>query len=242
MMKRLKLLCLAALTVFAVAIATASSASAAAPLPTLLTLTTSGEGAPVTIKSLTNTFATQLGVANANALEGKGVLVQLYWTNLNINSGLAEILLTEVLQGPKTGKKCRTPGDPIGEVLLPSTTEWHLVYTTTSPLKTVILILIPEFLLECEPFGTGVKVKVRGSNISTGSPENTEVLTTEEFGSNTKCNLATTTPEITQWLNNKEETQKAKLEFNSGAGFEKGCLNVEGEVKLQPSKMIEVMG
>jgi len=238
-MKRLKLLCLAALTVFAVAIATASSASAAAPLPTLLLLPK--EEPPVTLKSLTNTFPTQLGVANANALEGKGVLVQLYWTNLNINLGSAEILFTEVLQGSKTGKKCRTAGDPIGEVLLPPV-EWHLVYTTTSPLKTVILILVPEFLIECEPFGTGLKTKIRGSNISTISPENTEVLTTEEFTSNTICNLPTTVPAITQWLNNKEETQKAKLEANSGAGFEKACENVEGEVKLQPSKMIEVMG
>jgi len=239
-MKRLKLLCLAALTVFAVAIATASSASAAAPLPTLLTLTTSGEGAPVTIKSLTNTFATQLAFKASKGLSGEGVLVQLYWTNLESNLGTAEILFTKVI-AVGTTNKCKTAGDTAGEVLLPPV-EWHLVYTTTSPLKTVLLVLVPEFLIECEPFGTGVKIKVKGSNISTISPENTEVLTTEEFGSNTKCNTTTIVPEIEQWLNNKEETQKAKLEANAGGGFEKACENVEGEVKLQPTKMIEVMG
>jgi hypothetical protein len=241
MMKQLKLLCLAALTVFAVAIATASSASAAAPLPTLLALPT--EGAPVTIKSLTNVFPTQLAFKASAGLEGTGVLVQLYWTNLEINLGLAEILFTNVIQvNSKPEKKCETPGDTIGEVLLPKTTEWHLVYTTTSPLRTVVLVLVPEFLIECEPIGTGVKIKIKGSNISTISPENTEVLTTEEFGSNTKCNTTTIVPEIEQWLNNKEETQKAKLEANSGGGFEKACENVTGEVKLQPTKMIEVMG
>jgi hypothetical protein len=240
MMRGLRFFSLAAFAMFVAALATASSASAAAPLPTLLALPT--EGVPVTLKSLTNTFPTELAAKSSTPLFGEGVLVQLYWTNASINLGSAEILLTKIVEKKGSAKKCKTEGDVAGEVLLPKTTEWHLVYTTTSPLRTVVLILVPEFVLECEPFGTGAKIKIKGSIISTISPENVEVLTTEEFTSNTRCNTTTIVPEIEQWLNNKEETQKAKLEANSGGGFEKACENVTGEVKLQPTKMIEVMG
>jgi hypothetical protein len=241
MMRRFRLFCRVVVVVFAGAfVVLAGSASAAAPLPSLLTLP--GETVPVTIESLTNVFATELGVKNASSLEGEGILIKLTWSTATSNLGQAEILLTKVHAPAKPTVLCKTAGDGAGLVLLPSGTEWHLVYTTTNPLVVVLLILIPEFTLECEPFGTGLKIKVKGSNISTITPQNKEVLTTEEFGSNTKCTKATTEPEITQWLNNAEETQIAKLEANSGIKFEKACMNVAGEVKLKPSKMIEVMG
>jgi hypothetical protein len=200
-------------------------------LPTFLLLT--GEALPAELKGESKTSKTKLAT-KLGSLEGEGYLFQLYWTNLNTGTlGPASLLFTEVEE--KT-TKCHTTGDGTGLVLI-NNAEWHLVYILLDPLQVGFLFLIPQFTITCG----AVSEKVKGSSLSTAAPLEKDVSTTEAFEGVSSC-LSNLKPGVTKYWNDEGEEVTAKLEgeLNGLGKFEEACENVEGAVKLKPTKMLEI--
>jgi NAD-dependent DNA ligase len=107
-------------------------------------------------------------------------------------------------------------------------------------LRLGLLFLAEPLTIEC---GKEL-VKVRGSylaSLNAGSGESTEL---QEIGDVLKGN-GKGTPNITTYFNDKGETEKAKLEANTGAGFvEADEEEEEGEVKTKAleGKMFVITG
>jgi hypothetical protein len=202
-------------------------------LPSILYLP--GETGESELKGESKTAATELGSVSGSKLTGEGYLIQLFITADMQQLGNAEVLFTKVLLA---GKLCKTEGDSEGLVLI-NNAEWHLVLSPTGSLR--ILVLVPEFVITC---GT-VKIKVRGSALSSAEPFGKEVLTTEEFSGTQLCIFKegknTGKAELTEYLNDEGATVKAKLESNFGLGFEESCEQIAEKIKLKPTKMLEIM-
>ena len=148
-MSRLKVLCLALMSVLVVGVMTASAASAeSTPLPDLHTALP-GETYPLYLGG---------GLASKSELvnESGGVLKGTEFSILLIASeltslGQATIDFLGVINEEKT--KCHTEGDSeaAGAILIPGA-EYHLVYTSLSPTNTLELaglILFTKFTIFC---------------------------------------------------------------------------------------------
>jgi len=193
-----------------------------------------GEGVPVTLKSESNEFATKLE-SKSGKLEGKGVSVELEDTKAGAISGKGKVVFLKVKNG---ATECNTEGAASGEVVL-SGLEWRLVFTNVTPTLGILYTLPKAATIVCGK----VKVQLEGSVIASISPINMELSTSEAFSSKESCKESE--QELSAYLTQEaeeEEGKSAELKVNFGLGKEKACENIEGEVKLQPSKMLEVVG
>jgi hypothetical protein len=202
-------------------------------LPSILYLP--GETGESELKGESNTAKTELASVSGSTLKGVGYLIQLFITKDMQQLGKAEVLFTKVTVGLT---ECKTEGDELGLILI-NNAEWHLVLSPRGVLQ--ILVLVPEFTITC---GTQ-KIKVKGGTLATAEPFGKEVLTTEEFSGAQLCAFKegknTGKAELTEYLNEEGETAKTKLESNFGLGFEESCEQIEGKIKLKPTKMLEIM-
>ncbi len=238
-MKQLKVLCLLAFTILTIGIVNVASASATEnSLPSILFLASETEG-QAELSGESKTAKTKFaGITN---LEGVGWLISKWVVVSNMSVlGKTDILFTKVIRLPSK-ESCHSEGDPAGEVLVPGR-EWHLV--PILPGHWGILILVGA---ESEAVkiicGASFKLKVWGSQLSQSiTALGKEVLTTENFEAETgKC---TGTEEKTPAFSTYDTdtgTAKAELKSSTAIGTETSCEEIEGAVKLKPSKMAEVM-
>jgi hypothetical protein len=203
-------------------------------LPSILFLEGTKEGE---LKGESKTANTEYATVSGSKLAAQGYLIQVFITEDMQKLGKADLLFTNVKE-PLKGTACKTEGDELGLVLIPNA-EWHLVLSPAGNFR--ILVLVPEFTMTC---GT-LKLKFKGSVLTSVEPFGKEVLETEEFSGALLCTFKegknTGKAELTEYLNEEGTTAKAKLEANFGLGFEEGCEQIEGKIKLKPTKMLEVM-
>jgi hypothetical protein len=215
------------------------AASSAVALPSILLLT--GEtGGSLLLESVTNIqefiFETEL----SNQVNGEGVLLRLHFPNVNEPKGIYELLVTKYKYGPEAADTCRSMGDAAEEVLFPKRT-FHLVYDSLTVLGVAVLLLIPQFKYQCKlSLTTTFLLSVEGNLLMLLSPINKEVLTSENLGIVSRCNLGL--PKDKTWWNGAGANKTASLIGNVSFGLEPACLNIEGTVQMTVSKMAEVMG
>jgi hypothetical protein len=205
------------------------AAPASAALPTILFLP--GETVPVELKAASNSARTELR-SEVATFDGEGyTYLDIYET---VGGPLGQFNHME-MGFTFDGMPCNTPRDGRGEVLYRG--EWHYVRTNGGNLE--LLMLIPAFRLECE---RGVVVAtVEGDSLSSVSPANKEVGTSEHFTMKDKCKGEADEPELTKWLNGSGEEETAKLTVTLAGKRSSACEN-ETELSFTPSKMIEIMG
>jgi hypothetical protein len=224
------------LTISLVAMLAGVGAISAQALPALLLLP--GETGSVLFASLANTFTVSLE-NELERIEGEGGLLKLHFPNSATNLGTFELAFSKVIE-PISAIICKTNGDPEGEVLVPRG-EFHLVYDSLTSLGVAALLLINEFSIEC---GTA-KIPVKGTALVLLKPLGSELLTTQEATGRLRCVVGGPgKAEDKKWWNGSGALQTALLlaKFKSAFGFEESCLNIEGELKLKPSRMAEIMG
>lgn len=230
-MGRLKVLSHVFIAACAVGIIVSSSASAA--LPVLLFLP--GEGVPVELKGASTT-KWELQEKLGELIAGQGVQFALKFNTAGSNLGPFESWLLAA-EEPIGKEKCKTTGDAAGNVLLGN--EVHLVFDSLTPLGVAALFLI----VENTPIDCGVlEIKLRGNLLGLITPINTEVLTSGRFKLIIRCKAMNGQPSEKTYWNAAGEARTAKLEVSAGLGFEEGCVNVNEEVALAPTKMLEIMG
>jgi hypothetical protein len=235
-MRRFSVFCL---MVFAVLVVGAGMAVSASALPSILLLP--GEtGGSLLIKSITNTNEATLETELSNKINGKGVLLQLHFPNVNEPKGTYELLFTKVKFGTTAGQTCNSVGDLPEEVLLPKST-FHLVFDSLTVLGVALLILVPQFKFICKTGATTTLLATtEGNQLVLVSPINKEVLTSENIGGVSRCTAGV--PKDRFWWNDAGGKETASLTANVGLGVESACENVAGTVSSTVSKMAELMG
>lgn len=214
-----------------------SAAATAIALPSILFL--SGETVPVKIEGTTAASdKTQLEGESA-VIEGEGVELKIELTStvgpLGAYSGWFKNI-----KAAGTAKKCETAGDSAGNVLV--TGEGHLVFDTLGrtlgQAGVAALVLIPESEVLCE----GANFKIRGSKLALGSPVNSEILPSGSFSGSLRCSAQPGRPIDRVYWNEAGGTSVVKLETKPNGGlFEEACENLETNIQLTPSKMVETM-
>ena len=223
-MKRHMPLVLAAL---ALAAFSSIAATANAALPTLLQL------AGVTSATLTAASTTAKtkfsGIVN---LTGEGYTFGLT-SNFEMTS-LGPALLTFTKQVFGT-KKCKSPGDTTGTILIPG--EWHTVLAASgggAKLFLILILITPALTLECE----GTNVVVSGDLLFDAEPFGSEV--TSLAAKTGKC--SGNTPEFTAFTNDSGTGTFVSLKSETGGLKSATCLEVEGTQTYRASGMgLEVM-
>jgi hypothetical protein len=226
-MKRLVILSFVGLGITVSNVALAVPASAA--LPTILFL--SGETVPVELNASSTTAKTELR-SEVGTFTGEGyTYLDTYET---VGGPLGPFNHME-MGYTFNGMPCNTPGDGRGEVLYRG--EYHYVRANNGRLE--LLMLIPAFTIECER-GT-IRATVEGDSLSSVSPAEKEVGTSEHFTMKDTCKGGTDEPELAKWLNGSGEEETAKLTVTLAKKTSAACEN-ETELSFKPSKMIEIMG
>jgi hypothetical protein len=219
-MKRFKLLFVAVAAVLALAGMATSSALASGP--TLLFH--AGEGPTILLRASSATHKTELQ-SEATTLKGEGDLTELTLLQTSTDIvGIYSALFTNVFQGTE---KCKTKGDPTGEVLLPQNTLLVVYWSTASgALQAGIVFHVNEFTIECgaEP----AKIMIKGSVLGSITKE------TEAFKTTIKGGLHCLTgsrgkPEKSAYTNSKGEALNAKLEATAAKKTSEACEEIEGE-------------
>ena len=221
-----------ALLIAALALAAFSSIAAsanAATLPSLLLL--SG----TTSATLTATSTTaKTAFAGIVSLTGTGYTFTLK-SNFEMTSlGTALLTFTNTLFG---AKKCKSPGDTTGNVLVEG--EWHTVLALGGGPKLFLIWFLVKGTLTVECEGTTILV--------TGN----QLIDAETFGLETtlftaktgKCGgTSKTTPEFTVYENDAGEMLNASgLKSETGGLKSATCQEVEGTQTYTASQMAEVM-
>ncbi len=238
-MRQLKVLCLLAFTILTIGIVNAASASATEnSLPSILFLATETEG-EATLSGENKTAKTKF--AGITVLQGTGWLISKWRVSQNmLVLGKMDLLLTQIIRLPSK-ESCHSEGDPAGEMLVPGR-EWHLV--PILPGHWGILIVIgaesEAVKLIC---GASFKLKLWGSLLLQAvTALGKEVLTTENFEMETgKCGGTEEKTPAFSTYDTDTGTAKAELKSSTAIGTETSCEEIEGAVKLKPSKMAEVM-
>jgi len=217
-----------ALLIAALALAAFSSIAAsanAATLPSLLLL--SG----TTSATLTATSTTaKTAFAGIVSLTGTGYTFTLK-SNFEMTSlGTALLTFTNTLFG---AKKCKSPGDTTGNVLVEG--EWHTVLALggRANLFLILILITPALRLECE----GTNVVVSGDLLFDAEPFGSEV--TSIPAKSGKC--SGNTPEFTVYENDAGEMIAVNLKSETGGLKSAACLQVEGTQTYTASQMAEVM-
>jgi hypothetical protein len=174
----------------------------------------------VTLLSVPTNISNSSGVA----LEGVGFLLLVLALSLT-SLGTFEVSFTKVKE--KGASECKSPGDPLGEVLMKGT--FDLVYTSLSPLTLGALFLAAPLTVTCG----ATEIDGRGSLLVSSNPssigtEGTELISVlGSLRGNKKGK-----PSVTTYYNNGGTAVKAKLEVEFGAGFVEAAGEVEAEVTL----------
>ena len=233
-MLRLKVLGVALVALFVVGVMTAGAAFAeSTPLPQVHTALP-GENYPLNLLGQkTATTEGEIALANTTGeLPARTISVLLALSELG-SLGTALILFTGVGE-PVEGGKCNTTGDAVGVVLVPET-QWHLVYTSLSPLETADLILVPKFTMTCGAILTTVEKPLLGKFVETpgnslNGGDSTQIATT------THCsNRETGTQEVSSYFNDSSllETGQLLKANISGLGNANSCEEIAGTLTLE---------
>jgi hypothetical protein len=214
----------------------ASSASATSSTSVLLL---PGDVFPVLFSSLpadnpNNGIETELQTAGGT-LTGTGFLLQGDITSPT--GGLYEVLFLLVLE-PISLEKCKTAGDPAGEVLVPHA-GFHIVHDITSLSGIGILFLVPEFKITC---GTTV-VTVKGHVLALveGLTNGVEILQLILAHLHCVTGRVGEPEDKHYWTSLLSSELEALLLGNFGTGFRKGCEEIKPKIHIDFSKMIEIM-
>jgi hypothetical protein len=225
---------MALFAVFALAAAFAAT-SAMAALPDVHLL--SGEAYPATgsgsvtgkeAGEVVGKLETELG----EKLTATGVSTSVELLELS-SLGPGELVFTGVLE-PKKSVPCHTVGAKNeGEVVLPG--EYHVVVAAEK--QQAVLVLFKELTVECN--SGKLKVKVRSPalihlNVTAG----TDVTT---YGISAKCGTKKGKQDMTEYLNDEEKLVKGQLTANFGLGFETACDEVNQEMTVTSSKMVDFL-
>ncbi len=237
-MRQLKVLCLVALATLTIGIVNVASAFAT-ELPSALFLSTETEG-EAELSGESTTAKTRL--TGITTLEGIGQLTSKWKMVQNgLVLGKTDILYTNVKR-PPSKESCHSEGDPAGEVLEPGR-EWHYVQHILNIHWGTLILVGTESGAVKIVCGASFKLKVWGSQLLQAiTALGKEVLTTENLELETgKCGgLEEKTPAFTSY-NTDTGTAKAELKSSTALGTETSCQEVEGAIKLKPTKMFEVM-
>jgi hypothetical protein len=149
-----------------------------------------------------------------------------------VASGLAKLLFTKVQRG---ASNCFSAGDEPSTVLVDDA-EWKAVPLLPSGWGIAIrLTKVLEVKCGLE------KLKIQGTQLNKSlTGLDIEVLTTGAFEVETGKG-AGKTPAFSEFDNDAGKMTKVKLEVTLGLAFEETFLEIEGAIKLVPSKMMEVM-
>jgi hypothetical protein len=164
------------------------------------------------------------------SISGKGVT---YLVLLKELSSLGHFSLDiEHVENAK-GETCNTPGDAVGIVLTEG--DFHIVYTSLSPLTLGVLGLLVASTAECG----ALKIKGKGSilgSLKLGASESEELtsLSGELTGNGAGK------PTLSTYYNDAGEAVKAKFELNFGTGFKEAAVEVEGVIEgsAEEGKMV----
>ena len=235
-MTRMKTLCMALFTVFALT-AAFSATSALAALPDVHLL--SGEAYPATgsgsvtgiVKGeIVGKLETELG----EKLTATGVSTSVELLELS-SLGPGELVFTGV-QEPKSKTSCHTVGSKgEAEVVLPG--EYHVV-DAIKETKTEkgVLILFKELVVLCN--SEKLKIKVRSPalihlNVAAGDDVTT-------YGISAKCS-GKGKQDLREYLNDEALSVKGQLTANFGLGFETACDEVNQEMTVTSTKMVNFL-
>jgi hypothetical protein len=202
--------------------------SAAFALPDV-SLTLAGSSFPVRFGGTLLSVSTHLSSTSGSKLEGIGALLLLFGSSLT-NLGTFEVLFTKVKESGTTSE-CKSPGDPLGEILSKGT--YHLVYTSLSPLTLGSLGLIEPLTITC----AATEIDVRGSVLASVNPgsigtEGAELISAlGQLKGNGKGK-----PNVMTYYNDGGTAVKAKLEAEFGAGFIEAAQEIEAEVTVLSPK------
>jgi hypothetical protein len=235
-MRRTRTLPLALLSILAACVMTTAAASAeSTPLPDIHTALP-GETYPINLGGLLISKS-ELQGSTGGVLEGTDVSVLLQALAL---TSLGQVFFklmgtTEVAEG----HKCHTEGasEESGEVIFPHM-EWHLVYTSLSPVEPLelgLLWLFTKFTISCNMGAFGIAVTgPMFSRLTVPTPA------AGKEGDSTDIEIAThcRTPgsqELPYYYNDKLERVGTTLLFNvSGTGNQAGCEEIPGTLLLTP--------
>jgi hypothetical protein len=238
MMSRLKVLCLALLSLMVVGVMTSAAAFAeSSPLPDIHTALP-GENYPINLGGLLLS-ANELKGSSGGVLKGTDISTLLEAKELtSLGHAFVEFLgVTEAAEG----RKCHTEGasEANGEVILPNA-EWHLVYTALSPGETLevgALTLFTKFTVTCHE---GLfKISVTGPSLSR---VNATPTAGGAEGDTNDLEIATHClgspqgfQELSYYYNDNLERVPSTLLFNlSGTGNVPGCEEIPGTLLLTP--------
>jgi hypothetical protein len=227
-MGRLKVFCLAFLSVLVVGVMTAGVASAEeSNLPDIHTALP-GELYPIDLSGHT-TGLSELVNESGGVLKGTEFSILLLTVELSpLGKALIDFLGVENVEK----HKCHTNGDSeaAGAVLIPGA-EFHLVFTNTSPLEVAGLILFEKFLITCnsglfEISNTGPST----ARVSVPTPEAGKEGDITFLNTASHCaSRVTALQEIPYYFNdNKEEVVTTLLANPSGTGNKKSCEEIVG--------------
>ncbi len=229
-MKQAKTLLVVLMGVLAVSSALVASAFAASPTAKLLT----GETFPVTIKGENTAAKTELQNA-AGVLKGEGVTLTASLTSASAGTYGADF--TKVKKGAEA---CKTAGDASETVLVPNTNTFTLVHDISSTTGVAALLNLSVITVECG----ATKIKIEGNVLAlllpVGKGGGTEEKTSG-FEGVLRCSAAVGEPKEVKYWNAANEEKSALLLANFGTGFKKACEDVQPNLALTASKMIELV-
>ncbi len=229
-MRRVQMLGLTMMTVFAFGVISVSTASAG--LPTILPEKPTGTTGTSTTSTMSSLAGTKLTCVKSKVLfeftkEGK-----LGPFHIHLEECTTKVAGITV--------KCNSTGDEAGIVL--ALGEFHLVYDklgTGTALGVGILLLFEELKLECPKGGT-TKIAVKGEELCLVTPVAKPVTSTEFY--TVVCKSNEKGDQIEKYWNSAGTAEIAPLllvSFNGGA-FETAA--EDGEAKLTATQTTEIMG
>jgi hypothetical protein len=225
-MRRTKRLAIIFVALAAWAILTATAASG---LPSIEAAPVGSFVAEGSVKG-TTTIETELG----EKLTAEEAKVRLAITGTPSSLGQATIELAHVTE-PKSKTECQTEGAPAGTVVVPG--EFHVVWTSLSPLEVAALLLFTEVVAKCN--SEKLKVKVRAPVLMhLNVPFKESVLSA---GLSAKC-TSKGKQSVKEYFNDEGKSTKGVLTANFGLGFETACLSMEKELTLNGDSTFEVLG
>jgi hypothetical protein len=238
-MRRLKVFCLALLSVLTVGVMTASVASAeSTPLP-LIHTALPGETYPIDLGGKTAIAGQALKNSGGGVLEGTETSVLLSALELTA-LGLAVVVFLNVKESVAPKSLCVNKGgvEESGEVTLPNA-EYHLVYTALSPsenLELAALVLFTKFVVLCGKSPNTVEIPVTGPSMVRVNPTaGTEGDATDlELASHCQTGTAGA-QELPYYYNDALERVATTLLISvSGLTATPGCEEIPGTILLTP--------
>jgi hypothetical protein len=134
---------------------------------------------------------------------------------------------------PKSKTSCNTAGDAAGTVKVQG--EYHITDLIETPLTAVVLLLLPDPVVECN--SGKLKIKIKGPLLLKLEKVTAGVDSTE-FGLVAKCS-GKGKQELREYLNEEGTRTKGAPSANFGLGFESACESIAKELVVKMSKMTD---